>query len=121
MDMNNTMNFLTMRLLTDIRDNLGQETGELTKKWLKMTTKKANLTNRRNFLLTCRNMGNFPNHIINNIKSIYSLQVDEHPFRSSVDNILFNFRRKTLSLEIKVTAWMLMKTEKTLGKLEAEV
>ncbi|KAH0533637.1 hypothetical protein KQX54_000314, partial [Cotesia glomerata] len=30
-------------------------------------------------------------------------------------------RRKTLSLEIKVTAWMLMKTGKTLGKLEAEV
>ncbi|KAH0533638.1 hypothetical protein KQX54_000749 [Cotesia glomerata] len=29
--------------------------------------------------------------------------------------------RKTLSLEIKVTAWMLMKTGKTLGKLEAEV
>ncbi|XP_044766200.1 uncharacterized protein LOC123322322 [Coccinella septempunctata] len=81
--------------------------------------KLARLTNRRIFLLRCRRERIFPNHIIHNINQIYSLEVEEHPFRNKIGKILSRFRNSILNVEIKITIWNLRKTNQRLRESDA--
>ncbi|XP_044759051.1 uncharacterized protein LOC123316856 [Coccinella septempunctata] len=104
-----------------IRDQMGTHVCNTCKLFLTSRVKLASLYNRRIFLLGCRSNRVFPNHIINNIKQILSLQIDEHPYRSNVDLIMKTFRKSVLNVEIKITAWKIRQFEGRIQRLRDQL
>lgn len=86
-----------------IRNLYGNDIVMIMKKILKITKSLASFNNRRIFLLQCRMKNIIPNHIVNNIKCIYSLQLINHPYVQETQKILNGFRKSILRLEIKIT------------------
>jgi len=86
-----------------IRTSYSNDVVSVMKRILNVTQTLASLHNRKIFLLKCRMKSIFPAHIINNIKCIYSLQVEDHPYVRQAEGILFTFRKNILNLEIKIT------------------
>lgn len=106
-------------------DSLSQEYGNecrlLVKEWATITKKLASLHNRKIFLLECKRNQVYPNHIINNVKCIWSLQCEFNPFVNDADRILYKFRRSILKLEIKITLWKINKMENQVKQIKAQL
>ncbi|XP_044764374.1 uncharacterized protein LOC123320942 [Coccinella septempunctata] len=81
------------------------------KHFKKINKKLASLYNRRVFLLQCRMLNIYPRHIINSLKSIYTLQFEGGPIRKKVDIMMRKFRRSILNLEIETTIWKIKNYE----------
>ncbi|XP_044760848.1 uncharacterized protein LOC123318294 [Coccinella septempunctata] len=81
------------------------------KHFKKINKKLASLYNRRVFLLQCRMLNIYPRHIINSLKSIYTLQFEGGPIRKKVDIMMRKFRRNILNLEIETTIWKIKNYE----------
>ena len=96
----------------------GQDVLQLLKTWININKKLAALRNRRVFLLQCRQRNISPNHITNNMKCLYSLKSEQHPYLSEVNNILDRFKRSVLNIEIKITIWKLNSMEKKLTDIK---
>lgn len=103
------------------RNTYGQQTVDLLKDWFNCSKKLASMVNRRIFLLQCRMKNVFPNHIINNVNCIYTLQIEENPYKKETDSILKKFRKSILNLEIKITIWKVSKLETKIKFIEEKV
>ncbi|XP_044760971.1 uncharacterized protein LOC123318413 [Coccinella septempunctata] len=73
--------------------------------------KLASAINNRIFLLRCRKNNIFPSHICNEVKCVYSLFRDNHPYRNKIDNIVNRLKKEILNLEIKVVNWKIKRLE----------
>lgn len=98
-----------------IKQDLGIITCKKAKDLMRCYKKLSLLKNRRIFLLRCRSSGIIPLHIFNKVDYIYTVCLDDHPFKTEVSNILLNTRNKMLKLEIKITIW---KIGQLLGRME---
>lgn len=106
-------------------DTLSQEFGNevrlIVKEWAAKTRKLANLHNRKIFLLKCKESQLIPNHIVNNVKCIWSLQCEFNPFVNEAERILSKFRMSTLKLEIRITLWKLNKLENRVYQIKLQL
>ncbi|XP_044744343.1 uncharacterized protein LOC123306421 [Coccinella septempunctata] len=57
------------------------------KEWSKDNKRLARSINNRIFLLRCRKSGIYPKHIVNEVKCVYSLFQEKHPYYSRVSRI----------------------------------
>ena len=98
-----------------IQNTYGRNVVQLLKSWISINKKLAALKNRRIFLLQCRQKNIFPNHITNNMKCLYSLKSERHPYLKEIDNVLYKFKKSVLNVEIKITIWKLNNAETELN------
>ncbi|XP_044751669.1 uncharacterized protein LOC123311665 [Coccinella septempunctata] len=117
MDDNMQHNLFRGGLFQHIRSEHDDVTYRDCKSLVNSRKKMASLINRRIFLLRCRTEDIFPKHIVNNIKQIFSLQVETHPYNRLVDRTLHKFRKSLLNIEIKITIWKIQKTENNIQRL----
>lgn len=54
----------------------------------------------------------YPNHIVNSLESVYSLLVEDSPFRRKTEIMIRKFRRSILDLEIKMKIWKIKTLER---------
>lgn len=74
--------------------------------WQTLTRKLAHYENHKKFLLSCKNQNIFPQHIQQTSKCIQSIMIDSrNPFTSKCNSIVYNFKKKILSLEVSYTHW----------------
>ncbi|XP_044760164.1 uncharacterized protein LOC123317625 [Coccinella septempunctata] len=92
-------------LFEQIKEIYGNEVCFRCKSMINLNKKLASLKNRLIFLLRCRTLEVFPNHIINNIREINTLQLEEHPYAHLVDRCMRKFRKSILNIEIKISVW----------------
>lgn len=59
-----------------------------------------------------------PNHIVHNVRQIYSLELEDHPFRNSVHKILSRFRSSILNIEIKICLWKISDLQDQINRLQ---
>ncbi|KAH0535215.1 hypothetical protein KQX54_014940 [Cotesia glomerata] len=60
----------------------------------------------------------YPQHIINNLKCLYSLQSENHPYMKETEKIITSLKAKILKVEIKITAWSVNKLESNIDKMK---
>lgn len=118
MDEKNNINFTTWDTFRHIEQEYDMNTCKKLKDLFRCNLKLAKLKNRRIFLLRCRTNKLIPQHIFNNVKYIYSVCLDDHPFQKEVSNILSGTRLKLLNLEIKITIWKITNILKLIRNLE---
>lgn len=94
-----------MGFYEDMKTLYGQEASDILKKWNMTLRKLASITNRKYFLLLCRQKGIFPAHITRNFKCLYESLIGEHPYINEVSNLIYNFKKDVLNKEIKITFW----------------
>lgn len=102
----------------NIHRNYGSNALRLVKSWITLDKKLASLRNRRIFLLQCRRENLIPNHIINNMRCLYSLKSENHPYNNKLDNMFNKFQRSILSMEIEITIHRLKKLESELNEVK---
>lgn len=90
----------------------------MSKRFIGLQKKKAAQLNRRIFLLSCRKNQLLPNHIVHNVRQIYSLELEDHPFKNSVHKILSRFRSSILNIEIKICVWKISDLQDQINLLQ---
>lgn len=85
------------------------------KEWSKDNRRLAAAINNRIFLLRCRKNGVYPKHIVNEVRCIYSLCQEKHPYNRRVSNIVEKLRHDILNLEIKIINWKIDKLRKNIA------
>ncbi|KAL5275259.1 hypothetical protein ACFFRR_001279 [Megaselia abdita] len=81
----------------------------------------ANFNNRKIFLIKCRSSGMFPNHIVNNLNCIITLQTESHPYKKDVDKMLKTIRQKILNMEIRIMFWKINNLKREIEVISREV
>lgn len=104
-----------------IQDTYGRDTVRLLKLWINIEKKIASLKNRRIFLLQCRSKKLCPSHISNNMKCLYSLKAENHPYLKQIENIVNRFEKSVINIEIKITIWKLRNFENELKQTKNTV
>ncbi|XP_044766183.1 uncharacterized protein LOC123322305 [Coccinella septempunctata] len=117
MDMNTTESFIPRGLFNEVRVNYGDDVCQMCKQFSNLKIKLASIKNRTVFFLQCRRLKVYPYHIKNNIRQIYSLQLEEHPYTRQVAVIMENFQRSVLNLEIKITLWKRKNIQQSIDSL----
>lgn len=107
--------------LQQMKNIYGQQIVFLLKDWLNFTKSLASMINRRIFLLQCRMKNILPNHIVNNVNCVYTLQTEDHPFKKESNILLRKFRKSVLNLEIKITIWKITQLKTKIKLIEDEV
>lgn len=91
-----------MGYFDDIRQQYGDEAVVNLKEIKNLRFKLNRLRNRRSFLLRCRSKKTFPSFIQQNVKCATRLLSKAAQFSKKADNIIFNFKKAMLNLEIAV-------------------
>ncbi|XP_044764491.1 uncharacterized protein LOC123321050 [Coccinella septempunctata] len=118
MDVTNNRNLIPGGLMSHIRHTYGDDVFSRCKNIVNLNRKLASLSNRVIFLLQCRSKEVFPSHIINNIRQVYTLELEEHPYSYLVDRTMKKFRKSILNIEIKISIWKRDNTEQKLRKAQ---
>lgn len=84
------------------------------KEWAKDNKKLANSINNRIFLLRCRHDGIYPKHIVNEVKCVYSLFQEKHPYNRKICTMVNKLKRDILNLEIKIVNWRITRLVKSI-------
>lgn len=116
MDVNFEESVLPRGFFNRIRRSSGDDVCAMCKDYVNLHKKFVSMKNRTIFLLQCRKQKVFPSHIKNNVEQIYSLQLEKHPYTPLVNNIMENFRRSVLNLEIKITLWKKKELQRSIDK-----
>lgn len=83
--------------------------------------KLANLSARKYFLLKCKKNNVFPKHIVNNINCVFQSIEENSPFTRKIDNLILEFKRKLLNIEIRIAFWKIDKLHKENNKLKNSI
>jgi len=94
-----------MGIFKDIKLKYNHYIYDLVRSYQRLTQKKANVLNRRIFLLRCRACGITPSHIQRRFASINEIVAARTPFVRKVDNLVNMFCHKILNVELEVTHW----------------
>ncbi|KAI4476739.1 hypothetical protein M0804_013356 [Polistes exclamans] len=84
------------------------------KNWLNELLKLSAYKNRLIFLLNCKYKQVYPKHILNNLKCLYALQAEQHPYIRETDILIKSLKYKIVNLEIRITAWKIRTIEKNI-------
>ncbi|KAI4476305.1 hypothetical protein M0804_013721 [Polistes exclamans] len=85
-----------------------------TKNWLNELLKLSAYKNGLIFLLNCKYKQVYPKHILNNLKCLYALQAESHPYIRETDILIKSLKQKIVNLEIRITAWIIRTIEKNI-------
>lgn len=103
-----------MGFLEEMREIYGEQTMLNLKIWANNNKKLANYENHKKFLLSCRKNQILPNHIIKTSKCIQHLLNEKNPFENRCQQILQNFQKQILNLEICYNHWKVKKIKNQL-------
>lgn len=102
-----------------IRTSYGIEALTVLKEWAKTNIRLARLRNRRVFLLNCKKFDTSPNHIKDHVKGLFNIMDTSNSNTiGEVDRFNSRLGHKILSLEIKITVKLIIKSEKILNQLK---
>ncbi|XP_067613260.1 uncharacterized protein [Eurosta solidaginis] len=117
--MNNTPGTQRNPFFDKIGIQYGQETKTLFKAFATNNIKLAKLRARKFFLLKCRKNNIIPKHIINNVSCTFQSLEDDTPYNKQIGQLISDFRRKILNLEIKISFWKINRLEQQINNLRS--
>jgi hypothetical protein len=109
---NNSLNYFG-----HLRDTLGEQIGNVYKNFARDNRKLALSISRKEYLVKCRKEFIIPRHIARSVKCSLLILSDSTPFRTKIDNMMQNFLRQLLNIEIKIVNWKIENQKKELDDL----
>lgn len=94
-----------MGFYQQVIENFGEEAKDTLHNISKTMEKVVSLKNRKIFLLKCRQKNLTPRHIQQNIRCLWPLLPQRHPYIHMVDQAIKQFKKSILNIEIKITFW----------------
>jgi hypothetical protein len=84
----------TNTFTSSIQNNYGEQAVNNIKNYLNTNRKLCNVMARKEYLIKCRKEGNFPPHIVQNIKCVFKFFENKSPFTNKIYQTVQLLQRK---------------------------
>lgn len=103
---------------TNIERDFGTNMKLKLKNFATNNNKLAHLSARKCFLLKCRKNNVIPKHILVNVNCVFPSLEENTPYSKDIGNLICNFRKRILNLEIKIAFWKIKQLEQLNKRLK---